>query len=304
MSLLTYPMAACGHRCLVLERRRPAWARLTCALLTGALLAGPARAADPPAAPAASPGALQANQCLIEPLQRIELRSAVAAPIVAVHVDRGATVRKGQLLVSLDAAVEKAALQAVEYRAVMEGATMSASSRLKNASERLKRRDELLQQNFISAQDRDDAAAEARIAEADLRQAHDDRQLARLEAQQLRASVARFSIFSPVNGVVTERLQNAGEMPQTGDNAPAILKLAQIDPLRVDIVLPVAQYGRVQPGGQVTVKPEAPFTGVYRATVKAVDKVIDSASGTFRVRLELPNPRGELPVGVRCTALF
>jgi len=277
------------------------------ALLVWAALAGPVWAADPPSGRAgangmAGAGALLASQCLIEPLQRIELRSAVAAPIVAVHVERGATVRKGQLLVSLDASVEQAALQVAEYRSVMEGATMSAASRLKNASERLQRRDELLLQNFISAQDRDDAAAEARIAEADLRQARDDRQLARLEAQQLKVSVARFSILSPVNGVVTERLQNPGEMPQTGDNAPAILKLAQTDPLRVDIVLPVAQYGRVKAGATVTVKPEAPFTGVYRATVKTVDKVIDSASGTFRVRLELPNPRGELPVGVRCTA--
>ena len=283
----------------------PARAWAAGALLGGLALAWPGQvlAADAPGA--VSPGAgtgLRANQCLIEPLQRIELRSAVAAPIVAVHVDRGATVRKGQLLVSLDAAVEQAALQVAEFRSVMEGATMSAASRLKNASERLQRRDELLQQNFISAQDRDDAAAEARIAEADLTQARDDRQLARLEAQQLKASVARFSIFSPVNGVVTERLQNPGEMPQTGENAPAILKLAQIDPLRVDIVLPVAHYGRVKAGGQVTVQPEAPFTGVYRATVKAVDKVVDSASGTFRVRLELPNPRGQLPVGVRCTA--
>jgi RND family efflux transporter MFP subunit len=292
--------------CAVAARRcgRPvcAWGRFASALLVGGVLTSPAWAGDPPVAHADGAGPLQARQCLIEPLRRIELRSAVAAPILAVHVERGATVRKGQLLVSLDASVEQAALQVAEFRSVMQGASLSAASRLKNASERLKRRDELLQQNFISAQDRDDAAAEARIAEADLTQARDERQMARLEAQQLKASVARFSIFSPINGVVTERLQNPGEMPQTGDNAPAILKLAQTDPLRVDIVLPVAQYGRVKAGGSVTVQPEAPFTGVYRATVKAVDKVIDSASGTFRVRLELPNPRGELPVGVRCTA--
>jgi RND family efflux transporter MFP subunit len=262
-----------------------AWAGLSCA-----------------AALAAEGPGLQAAQCLIEPLQRIELRSAVTAPIVAVHVDRGAVVRKGQLLVSLDASVEQAALEVATARSVMEGALQSASSRLKNAAEKLRRRDDLLQQNFVSAQERDDAAAEARIAEADLTQARDNRALARLEAQQLQASVARFSILSPVNGVVTERLQNPGEVPQTGDNAPAILKLAQIDPLRVDIVLPVAQYGRVKAGGSVVIRPEAPFTGVYKATVKVVDKVVDSASGTFRVRLELPNPRGDLPVGVRCTA--
>jgi multidrug efflux pump subunit AcrA (membrane-fusion protein) len=72
----------------------------------------------------------------------------------------------------------------------------------------------------------------------------------------------------------------------------------------VDIVLPVAQAGRVRAGAPVVVRPEAPFEGVYRATVKAVDRVMDSASGTFRVRLELPNPRGDVPAGVRCTAQF
>jgi RND family efflux transporter MFP subunit len=263
-------------------------------------------AAQPAAGAAAGGGAgsLQASQCLIEPLQRIELRAAVAAPIVAVQVERGSAVRRGQLLVSLDASVEQAALEVARYRSQMEGAVQQASAKLANAKDRLQRRDELLQQAFVSAQERDDAAAEARIAEAELAQARESRELARLEAQQLQASVNRYALLSPINGIVTERLQNPGELPQTGDNAPAILKLAQTDPLRVDIVLPVAQAGRVRAGAPVVVRPEAPFEGVYRATVKAVDRVMDSASGTFRVRLELPNPRGDVPAGVRCTAQF
>ncbi|MFN0162035.1 MAG: hypothetical protein ACKVQQ_12450, partial [Burkholderiales bacterium] len=31
-----------------------------------------------------------------------------------------------------------------------------------------------------------------------------------------------------------------------------------------------------------------------------VDRVIDAASSTFRVRLELPNPDAKLPAGLRC----
>lgn len=276
-------------------------------LLTAMLVAVPALAQSQPSSLRPTPAAtttLQAGQCLIEPLQRIELRSAVAAPIVAIHAERGTTVRKGQLLVSMDAAVERAALEAARYRSTMGGATQQAGARMSNATDRLRRRDELLKQNFVSAQERDDAAAEARVAEAELLQAREARELARLESQQLRASVTRYSLVSPIDGIVTERLQNPGEMPQTGDNAPAILKLAQTDPLRVDIVLPVAHYGKVRTGGTAIVRPEAPFTGEYRATVTVVDKVMDSASGTFRVRLELPNPRGDVPAGVRCTALL
>jgi membrane fusion protein, heavy metal efflux system len=36
------------------------------------------------------------------------------------------------------------------------------------------------------------------------------------------------------------------------------------------------------------------------AVVKTVDRVIDAASNTFRVRLELPNADGKLPAGLRC----
>ena len=42
--------------------------------------------------------------------------------------------------------------------------------------------------------------------------------------------------------------------------------------------------------------------GRYDAVVKAVDKLIDAASGTFVARLELPNPKAQLPGGARCPA--
>lgn len=244
------------------------------------------------------------SQCLIEPHQRIELKSPVAAQIVAVHVERGATVRRGQVLVTLDAEAEQAALAVANYRSVMQGQVRSAESRLLNAKEKLKRREELRQENFISAQDRDDAAAEARIAEADLLEANDNRELSRLEARRLSAVVNRYALVSPIAGVVTDRLQNPGELAQTGDAATSIVKLAQVDPLRVDVVLPVARYGAIKVGATADVKPEPPFAGSYKATVRVVDRVIDSASGTFRVRLELPNPKGDVPAGVKCSITF
>lgn len=253
----------------------------------------------------AGPCAAQvASQCLIEPYQRIDLKSPVAAQITAVHVDRGTVVRKGQVVVSLDAEAEQAALAVANYRSVMQGQMKSAESRLVNAKEKLKRREELRQENFVSAQDRDDAAAEARVAEADLLEARDNSELARLEARRLTAVVNRYTLASPIAGVVTDRLQNPGELAQTGDAAQAIVKLAQIDPLRVDVVLPVARFGAAKVGAVAEVRPEAPFGGSHKATVRIVDKVMDSASGTFRVRLELPNPKGDIPAGVKCSVSF
>jgi membrane fusion protein (multidrug efflux system) len=50
--------------------------------------------------------------------------------------------------------------------------------------------------------------------------------------------------------------------------------------------------------------PEAPVGGEYIAEVKIVDRVIDAASGTFGVRLELPNPNHRLQAGLKCKVIF
>lgn len=39
---------------------------------------------------------------------------------------------------------------------------------------------------------------------------------------------------------------------------------------------------------------------MHRARVTVVDRVVDAASGTFGVRLALPNPGHRIPAGLKC----
>ena len=258
------------------------------------------RAANGP--PSAAPS--RGFACLIEPTQRIELRSSVEARIDAILVERGDEVKKGQLLVQLDSGAERAALEAARYRAVMEGQLKSAESRLVAARDKYQRREQLVKEKFIAAQDRDDSLAEMQVAEANLLDAKDNRRLATIEQQRISELLEQRRIRSPFNGVVTERLQHAGEIAQTGETARAILRMAQTHPLRVEVILPVSMYGKVKHGVRATVDAEPPLTGRYQANVIIVDRVVDSASGTFGVRLDLPNPKGEIPAGVKCRVSF
>jgi multidrug efflux pump subunit AcrA (membrane-fusion protein) len=52
------------------------------------------------------------------------------------------------------------------------------------------------------------------------------------------------------------------------------------------------------------VRPETPVGGELEAKVMVVDSLIDAASGTFGVRLELPNPGRRIPAGLRCRIEF
>ena len=252
----------------------------------------------------ANPGELNRYECLIEPFQRVELRSSVEALIDAIHVDRGDFISKGQVLVELDAGVEKAALDGAAYRSTMEGETKTAKTRLLYASEKLARREELIKENYISAQDRDDTLSEKRLAEAELIQAADNKKLATLEQQRLKEVVRLRVLKAPFSGVVTDRLQNPGELAFASESSVSILKLAQIDPLRVEMILPLKEYGKIKVGTKAQVVPESPLEGRWQATVKVVDHVVDAASGTFGVRLELPNPQKNIPAGVKCQVQF
>lgn len=127
-----------------------------------------------------------------------------------------------------------------------------------------------------------------------------NRRLADLELQRTSMEVALRTIKSPVNGVVVERFMHPGEFPKQ----EKILKIAQIDPLRVEVYAPVAMIGKVVVGMTAHVMPEPPLTGEYRAKVTVVDRVADAASGTFGVRLELPNGGLKLPAGLKCTVRF
>ena len=101
--------------------------------------------------------------------------------------------------------------------------------------------------------------------------------------------------------MVTERALGPGEF--RNDQAH-ILTVAEMDPLRVEAFLPVALYGTLKVGDTAQVMPEQPVGGRYAAKVTVVDQVLDAASGTVGVRLELPNPGLRLPAGIHCRLRF
>ena len=241
--------------------------------------------------------------CMIEARQNVEIRSPVEAMIESVRVTRGDSVTKGQVLVTLESGPERAAFALAQSRAQAVGEIKAGEARVDITLKKLRRAEELVKQNFISVNARDEAEAEHKLATEELRRAQENQQIAHHEAKRAAEVLAMRTIRSPFSGVVVEVLLKPGEFGAITFKDP-ILKLAELDPLHVEVILPVSQYGKVKPGQHATVMPEAPVGGRYDTVVKIVDKVVDAASGTFGVRLELPNRRHNLPAGVRCKVQF
>ena len=251
---------------------------------------------------AASPAAAQEYDCIIEARQVVDIRSPVEGLIERVAVERGEGVKKGQVLVTLESGPERAALAVARQRAGAVGAVKSAEAKLDLAAKKEKRAEELARQNFISSNALEEARTERSLAESDLKVARENQRLAELEVQRATEVLNLRTIRSPVTGVVVDRYLKTGEMATANVKDP-ILKLAEIDPLNVEVVLPATLYGSIQHGDQAEVSPETPAQK-FVARVKVVDRVINAASGTFGVRLELPNEKQLVPAGAKCRMRF
>jgi len=264
------------------------------ALLPALLLALASPAA---AAPSAADGELD---CLIEPFVVVNLSSPVEGVLESLAVDRGDLVKQGQVLAQLESSLEKAAVESARYRSQMEGAIKTNEARLDFSNKKLGRTEDLFKKDIVPAGDLDEAVTTKIIAERSLLEAMENKRLAELELQRATAALNMRTIASPINGVVVERFLAPGEFAKQ----TPILKLAQINPLRVEVFAPVSLLGKVSIGMRAEVRPEAPVGGVQTARVTVVDRVVDAASGTFGVRLEIPNPNYKLPAGLKCRMKF
>ena len=243
------------------------------------------------------------HDCMVEARQTVEIRSSVEAVIESVRVQRGDLVTKGQVIVALESGPERAALALATQRAKSLGDIKVSEARVEITRKKLQRAEELHKQNFVSANARDEAEADYKLASEELERAREGQRLAQLEAHRAAEVLALRTIRSPVNGVVVEVMRKPGEFGAITFKDP-ILKLAEIDPLHVEAILPASMFGKVRRGQRAIVELEPTIGGRYETTIAVVDPVIDASSGTLGVRMILPNRKGAIPAGVRCRVQF
>ena len=223
---------------------------------------------------AATPARAERFECLVEPFLEVNLASGIPGLLGEVLVERGDSVTGNQVLARLRSDVERANLDLVRARAAF-------------AARRVERNEEMYRKQMISIHEKDEIETQS--------------ELLKLEVKEVEERLKLRTIRSPIDGVVVKLFYSPGEFVQE----ETILSIAQINPLRVEVVVPVRLYGRVKVGMKAKVEWEAPLGHVRTATVTVVDPVVDAASGTVGIRLELPNPKKDrLPAGTKCWVEF
>lgn len=211
--------------------------------------------------------------CLLEPSSRAEISSQIPGVVKSLHSERGALVKKGQKIMTLQNGVEKAALE-------------SAKARAEFAKRKYERNSQLLLEGLLSDFEIDELTTERKLGE--------------LAVQEANERLNQRSIYSPIDGLVVKRHISVGEF--VGEEP--VMEIVDLDPLHAELVLRGNYYGSIELGMRITIEVGGAAPGQYQGNVTIVDQVIDAASGTFGVQVELPNPDFSLPAGLKCQALF
>lgn len=282
--------------------RLPLFAAVICGL--AASVAGAAPGTAPVNAPVNLPSPAQlpparptpAMACLILPDKVADVGSQVIGIVEQIEVERGDSVKKGQVVARLRAEVERATTTVARSRAESEGDLRGAIAARGLAKLKLDRATELEKQSFVSKQAVEQAKSEFEVADERVALAREQLATSSREVSLSQAQVSQRVLRSPIDGVVIERYLNPGERVED----KPMLKIADISALRVEVVAPASLFGSLQPGQELSVQPELPGSAARTARITQIDRVLDPASNTFRLRLHLPNDDASLPAGLRC----
>ncbi|KVN11967.1 RND transporter MFP subunit [Burkholderia stagnalis] len=220
------------------------------------------------------------------------LRGYVEAPIYARasgyvlrwQADIGAHVKQGQLLAELDTPeLNQELAQATAQRQQAQAALALAKTSFERAQQ-------LRQRDAVSQQELDDRQGAYNQGTANLAAADANmRRLTELKGFQ--------RIVAPIDGIVTQRNVDVGDLVSSGNAGRALFTVVQADRLRLYVQVPQAYAQQVKTGQHVSVA-QAELPGqTFDGTITRTSEAIDVATRSLQIEITLPNPDGRLLPG-------
>lgn len=216
------------------------------------------------------------------------LSPRVSGLVAAVHVDAGSRVEEGQVLLELDDALARLALERTQASVEEAEARLGENERLREEAITL------LGKRAIAQTEADARQAESRVASAQFR---------RLEAEQREQAerLERHKLVAPFSGVIARRDADPGEWVQTGT---PVLRLVALDRVRLDVRVPQERADEIDVDTPVSIRLDAHPEEDLPARVLAKVPVADATARTFLVRVVAQGHPASMVPGVSGRAVF
>ena len=226
----------------------------------------------------------------------VQVVPKVNGRLEAVHVKLGDSVRRGQIIATVeDSEIREQVRQAEASFQVGQATIRQRDADLKLAKTNLERSRSLFERQLLPQQTYDDTQAryEAALAQLDLARAQFEQAKARLD--ELKITLANTRIPSPVDGFVGKRFVDAGAF--VGPNSP-VASVVDIRTVRMVANLVEKDHKRVPAGTNAEVEVDA-FPGEqFKGRVSRVAPVFDPATRTAEMEIEVANAAYRLKPGM------
>ncbi len=241
----------------------------------------------------------------LQTVNTVEVGTQVSGTISALGADFNDTVKRGQVVATLDQAIFLSQIQQVEAQVIrLRAEKEKARVQLLDAETKLKRARQLDEAQLMPASDLETAEVATQLAKASLDSA--DAQLSQTEAAlaQARVNLSYTVIHSPVDGIVISRNVDVGQTVSAGLQAPTLFVIARsLDTLELAANVAESDVGRVQAGQGVSFTvdayPQQTFTGTVKQ-VRLKPTVVQNVV-SYTTIIEVPNPGGRLKPGMTAT---
>lgn len=210
----------------------------------------------------------------LDAAQRVEVKSQLAGQLDRVTVDRGSSVRRGQLLATIDARGTRAQLSSAQ-------ASLEAAERDFRAADTLYKAGAISERDFVQAKVARDAS--------------------QAQLEQVEETLSRASVTSPITGVISMRSVEPGEAVQT---AAALFTIVNTDSLELAGRVAPDAVGRIRIGQSVALTLDAYAGRTITGRVARIEPVAETGTRQVAVYVHVPNPQHELVGGLFATGLI
>ncbi len=233
------------------------------------------------------PGTVQPNA-----YKQVHVTPIVGGLVTQVSAELGQSVKRGQPLAQIFS----------RELAEAHAAYVSFSAELEAEHKKLVRTQELVRLGAASRQELEEVEANHLVHAAHVEESRQRLLLLGVDEQQIgRQTNSNITIPSPLDGVVTARGVNLGQVVNSGQDLMTVTDLSSV---WIEANLLENDFGTVRAGSQATITTSAYVGRQYRGVVEYIDPQVDSQTRTAKVRVAVNNPGLALRLGMYMDVLF
>ena len=272
--------------------------------------AAPSRDAGAPATALVQRGDLEDTVSAtgtLQPRDYVDVGTQVSGQIKKLHVEIGSTVKKGQLLAEIDPTVYLSRVEADQAQLKnLEAQLADRQAQVKLAEQKANRQANMMREQATTAE-------AVQVAEAELQGARAQVNAIRAQIQQTQSSLrgnqanlGYTKIYAPMAGTVVTQTTKEGQTLNANQQAPVVLRIADLSTMTVQTQVSEADVTRLRPGMPVYFTTLGDQRKRWEGTLRQVNPTPEVVNNVvlYNALFDVPNPDGALMTQMTAQVFF